>query len=357
MSGETSSEAAPPGSSGAGRGAPGRPGERPAAGKRGNATGRRNTDGPGEAPARAIRAARGQRRREAAWGYAFAAPALVLFGIMGVYTIVYGFLLSFAEWNGFWPRWNWVGLDNYADLLWRSPVHAPAVREAATNTLWVMIAVPLLTVAISFPLAVVLNSARRFGGLLRSVYFLPYVTTGIAVYFAWQYILEPNGAINLLLKSLGMGSLSQPEGFLGNPDTALPTLIVVMVWSSVPVAMLLYLTGLQALDRSLLEASQLDGAGWWRTQLSVVWPLLRPITAVIVLLNLRDSLQGFQIFLIMTNGGPGNSTNVLGLETYRLAFLSELAPTLGLASALGWLLFIAALVVAIVNQRALRRVG
>ncbi|RMI41938.1 carbohydrate ABC transporter permease [Streptomyces triticirhizae] len=309
------------------------------------------------APERAERASRRARLREAAWGYAFVGPALVLFGVMGVYTIVYGFLLSFAEWNGFWPQWNWVGLDNYADLLWRSPVHAPAVREAGVNTLWVMIAVPLLTVAISFPLAVILNSARRMSGLLRSVYFLPYVTTGIAVYFAWQYILEPNGAINLLLRSVGLGSLEQPQGFLGNPDTALPTMIVVMVWSSVPVAMLLYLTGLQALDNSLLEAAQLDGAGWWRTQLSVVWPLLRPITAVIVLLNLRDSLQGFQVFLIMTNGGPGNSTNVLGLETYRLAFLSELAPTLGLASALGWLLFLAALVVAIVNQRALRRVG
>jgi len=239
---------------------------------------------------------------------------------------------------------------------WRSPSYSPIVRQAGLNTLWVMLAVPVLTVAVSYPLAFLLNSITRFKAILRSVFFLPYVTAGIAVYFAWQYILQPNGAINFLLKSLGLGSLAQPQGFLGNPATALPTLIVVTVWSAVPVAMLLYLTGLQSIDPSLLEAAQIDGAGWWRLNFSIVWPLLKPITAVIVLLGLRDSLQGFQTFLIMTNGGPGNHTNVLGLEAYRLAFLSYLAPTLGLSSALGWLLFLAALLLALVNQRVMRSV-
>ncbi|GAA1273858.1 sugar ABC transporter permease [Pseudonocardia aurantiaca] len=303
------------------------------------------------------RAGRGPhfRRREKAWGYAFVAPALLLFAVMGVYTIAYGFTLSFARWNGFSPRWIWVGLENYIDLLGGSPVYGPPVRAAALNTLWVMIAVPLLTVAVSFPLAVILNSVTRLRTVLRSVYFIPYVTNGIAIYFAWQYIYEPNGAINGVLGALGLGSLQQPQGFLGNPATALPALIVVMVWTAVPVAMLLYLAGLQAIDPALLEAAKIDGAGWWRTNRSVVWPLLTGTTAIVVLLNLRDALQGFQVFLIATNGGPGDATNVLGLETYRLAFLSELAPTLGLASALGWMLFLVALVIALVNQRMLRR--
>lgn len=296
------------------------------------------------------------RRGERAWGYAFIAPAVILFAVMGVYTIGYGLALSGARWNGFTPTWQWVGLANYVDLLWRSPTYAPIVRRAGLNTLWVMLAVPVLTVAVSYPLAILLNSVTRFKTILRSVFFLPYVTAGIAVYFAWQYILQPDGAINFLLKSLGLGSLAQPQGFLGNPATALPTLIVVTVWSAVPVSMLLYLTGLQSIDSSLMEAAQIDGAGWWRSNFSIVWPLLKPTTAVIVLLNLRDSLQGFQTFLIMTNGGPGNHTNVLGLEAYRLAFLSDLAPTLGLSSALGWLLFLAALVLAIVNQRVMRSV-
>jgi ABC-type sugar transport system permease subunit len=310
-------------------------------------------------PAPAV--ARTHRRRrggtESAWGLAFVAPAIVLFAVMGVYTIAYGFSLSFASWNGFTPQWTWVGLRNYTDLLWGSETYAPVVHKAALNTLWVMIAVPLLTVLVSFPLALLLNSVRRLKAVLRSIYFLPYVTAGIAVSFAWQYILEPDGAINTLLRALGLGSLSQPQGFLGNPATALPTLIVVTVWSAVPVSMLLYLAGLQSIDRTLIEAAQIDGAGRWRLMRSVLWPLLRPITAVVVLLNLRDSLQGFQTFLIMTNGGPGDHTNVLGLEAYRLAFLSRLGATLGLSSALGWLLFVAAVILAVVNLRALRRVA
>ncbi|WP_411113039.1 carbohydrate ABC transporter permease [Streptomyces sp. 029-5] len=311
----------------------------------------------GGAPRRGLFGALREKRRQAAWGYLFVAPAIVLFAVMGVYTIVYGFSLSFAQWNGFWPEWNWRGFRNYTDLLGGSPTYWPIVKKAAVNTLWVVIAVPLLTVLVAFPLALVLNQVKRFQGVLRSVYFVPYVTTGIAVYFAWNYILEPNGAVNLLLKTVGLGSLQQPQGWLGNPDTALATMIVVMVWSAVPVAMLLYLTGLQSLDSSLLEAAQIDGAGWLRSTTTVVWPLMKPITVVVLLLNVRDSLQGFQSFLIMTNGGPGDSTSVLGLETYRLAFLSELSPTLGLASALGWLLFLAALVVAFINQRVMRRMG
>ncbi|MFF1450463.1 carbohydrate ABC transporter permease [Streptomyces sp. NPDC058274] len=287
-------------------------------------------------------------------GYLFVAPAVVLFAVMGLYTVGYGFALSFATWNGFSPNWTWVGLDNYADLLWRDPIYAPRVRHAALNTLWVMVAAPALTVLVSFPLAVLLNQAKRFQTVLRSVYFLPYVTSGIAVFFAWQYILQPDGAINSLLESIGLGSLAQPQGWLGNPSTAMPTMIMVTVWGHVPVAMLLYLTGLQGIDRNVLEAAELDGAGWWRTNTSVIWPLVRPITAIVMLLNLRESLQGFQTFLVMTFGGPGDHTNVLGLEAYRLAFLKNLAPTLGLASALGWILFAAALVLALINLRALR---
>ncbi|GHJ42403.1 carbohydrate ABC transporter permease [Streptomyces sp. TS71-3] len=297
---------------------------------------------------------RSARLREALAGYAFVAPAVVLFCVMGLYTVGYGFTLSFAQWNGFTPHWTWVGLGNYADILWHDPRYAPRVRHAAVNTLWVMIGVPVLTVVVSFPLAVLLNQAKRMQGFLRSVYFLPYVTSGIAVFFAWTYILQPDGAVNTLLGQLGLGSLQQPQGWLGNPDTALPTMIVVTVWGAVPVAMLLYLTGLQGIDGSLLEAAQLDGAGWWRSTASVVWPLVRPITSIVVLLNLRESLQGFQTFLVMTDGGPGDHTNVLGLEAYRLAFLKDLAPTLGLASALGWLLFAAALILALINLRALR---
>ncbi|MEU8269985.1 sugar ABC transporter permease [Sphaerisporangium sp. NPDC049002] len=287
-------------------------------------------------------------------GYAFVAPAVALFLLMGLYTIGYGVSLSFAKWNGFTPTWEWVGLRNYADLLFRDPTLAPDLHRAALNTLAVMIAVPVGTVAIALPLAVLLNSVRRLRGPLRSVFFLPYVTSGIAVYYAWRYVLEPDGPINFLLRSLGLGGLSRPQGFLADPSTALPTLIVIMVWGAVPVAMLLYLAGLQSINPSILEAAHIDGAGSVRTVRHIVWPLLRPITTAILLLGLRDSLQGFQIFRVMTDGGPAGHTDVVGLQAYHLAFFKGLSPTLGLASALGWMIFIAALVLTLANGRMLR---
>jgi multiple sugar transport system permease protein len=293
-------------------------------------------------------------RREALTGYAFVLPAVALFGLMGAYTVGYGLLLSFARWNGFTRDWLWVGADNYLDILYRDPALAPLVHDAALNTLLVMAGVPVLSVAIGLPIALALDRIRFLRASLRTVFFLPYVTTGVAVFFAWSYVLAPGGSLNTVLGALGLGSLQQPQGFLGNPSTALPTLVAVSAWSSIPVAILLYLAALQSIDPHLLDAATVDGAGAWRVTTSVIWPLLRPTTAAVVLLGLRDALQGFQIFLLMTGGGPGGTTNVLGLQAYKWAFFSDLRPTLGLASALGWLLFVAALLLAAVNLRVLR---
>lgn len=306
-------------------------------------------------PGRTPRPARRRYRlRESLTGYAFILPATVLFAVMGVYTVGYGLLLSFARWNGFTPHWIWVGFDNYLDLLYRDDALAPLVHDAALNTALVMIGVPVLAIVVGLPIALALNRIRVLRSTLRTVYFLPFVTTGIAVFYAWTYVLQPQGSLNAALGALGLGSLQQPQGFLGNPSTALPTLIAVMAWSSIPIAILLYLAALQSLDPAILDAAKVDGAGGLRTVTSVIWPLLAPTTAAVVLLNVRDALQGFQIFLIMTNGGPGGTTNVLGLQAYKWAFFSDLRPTLGLASAMGWLLFVLAVVLAAVNLRMLR---
>jgi multiple sugar transport system permease protein/raffinose/stachyose/melibiose transport system permease protein len=295
-----------------------------------------------------------RRVREALTGYAFVLPAAALFGLMGVYTVGYGLALSFARWNGFTKNWLWVGFDNYLDILYRDPALAPLVQDAAVNTLLVMIGVPVLSVVAGLPIALALNRIRFLRTTMRTVFFLPYITTGIAVFYAWTYVLAPTGSLNTVLGALGLGSLQQPQGFLGNASTALPTLIAVSAWSSIPVAILLYLAALQSIDGEVLDAARVDGASGWRVTTSVIWPLLRPTTAAVVLLGLRDALQGFQVFLLMTNGGPGGTTNVLGLQAYKWAFFSDLRPTLGLASALGWVLFVAAVLLAAVNLRMLR---
>lgn len=285
-------------------------------------------------------------------GLLFVAPAAALFAVFGVYTIVYGFLLSFARWNGFSPNWTWTGVQNYLDLLGANPPLANSVKVAAQNTLVVMLVLPLAVCAIGLILAVLLNSVPRFRALLRTIYFLPYVTTGIAVFYAWRFVYEPNGFLNALFAGIGLTGLTQRDGFLGNPYTSLAAVLFVLIWANVPIAMLLYLTGLQTIPESVIEAAHVDGASRVRTLHAVILPLLNPITALVVIIQLREALQNFQVFLLMTNGGPVDSTQVLGLRTYQLAF--DANNDLGYASALGWFLGAVAIVLAIVNLRILR---
>lgn len=293
------------------------------------------------------------RRSSRRWvGLLFVLPAVVLFAVFGVYTVVYGFLLSFARWDGLSPDWSWTGLQNYFDLLGANKVIGPRVIESAGHTLFVMIALPVAVVAIGLALALLLNSVRRFRAMIRTVYFIPFVTTGIAVYYAWRFMYQPDGAVNAILNAIGMHALTQPNGFTGNANSALAAVTAVLIWSNVPIAMLLFLTGLQTLPDSVIEAARVDGAGPFRTLWSVILPLLNPITALVVIIELREALQNYQLFLLMTNGGPLNSTNTLGLQTYSLGFGAN--TDLGYASALGWLLAAIAVILAVVNLRILR---
>ncbi|WP_328996092.1 sugar ABC transporter permease [Kribbella sp. NBC_01245] len=285
-------------------------------------------------------------------GYLFIAPAVILFAVFGVYTVGYGLALSFASWNGLAPQWTWVGLQNFRDLFLNDPLLAPVVQASAGRTAVVMVVLPLATIAISLPIAVLLNSVRRFRAPLRTIYLLPFVTSGNAVFYAWRFMYEPDGIINTCLRAIGLGALAEPDGFLGNPDTALAATVWVQIWVSVPLGILLYLTGLQTVDGELIDAARVDGAGSVRAFRHVIVPLLNPLTALLVIIQVREALQSFQIYLLMTNGGPIDRTNVLGLEVFKLAFSPS--ANLGQASALGWTLFVVALVLAIVNLRILR---
>lgn len=270
-----------------------------------------------------------------------------------MYTVVFGAMLSLARWNGLSPEWTWVGVDNFVQLAFADPIIAPITREAALHTLVVMVALPTLVILVSLPMALLLSSITRLRTFLRTIYFLPYVTAGIAVFYAWRFMYDPDGIVNTTLRSVGFGTLAEPQGWLGSPDTALPALIVVFVWTSAPLGILLYLTGLLTMDGDVIDAARIDGATTPQMVRRIYWPLLLPITALLVIIMLREALQSFQLFLLMTRGGPAGSTNVLGLEVYDLAF-GRLGFDLGVASALGWSLFAVGLILSLVNLRLLR---
>jgi len=296
-------------------------------------------------------------------GFLFVFPAVLIFLVFGLYTIIYSFVLSFFRWKGSSifslfpptceaPGCAFWGLQNYKDFLYADAGVAKLFWMAMENNLVVALVVPAATIMISLLIAIALDRAGRAIPLFRTLMMLPMVTSGIAVYFAWSSIYLSDGPLNAMLKAAGLGFLSAPHGWLGTANTALPALMVVMIWSSVPLAVILYLAGLQTIDRELYEAATIDGANSWHMLRFITWPLLRPVTFIILIFAINSAFQGFDLPLLMTKGGPANHTQVVGLRIFSFGFGDDLQ--LGIASAMGWVLFLLVFVISLINLRVFR---
>ena len=299
-----------------------------------------------------------RQRLRANSGFLFVAPALLLFLIFGLYTVIYSFVLSFFRWKGFTkfsilppvcepPGCAFVGLQNFKSFLFADRGVSSLFWQAMQNNVVIAICVPAGTILIGLLLAIALNRGLRGWTFYRTVMMLPMVTTGIAIYFAWTFIYLSDGPLNTILKTVGLSMLQAKHGWLGQANTALPALMAVMIWSAVPQATILYLAGLQTIDRELYEAAIIDGAGAWPLLWNITWPLLTPMTLIIFILGINAALQGFEMPLLMTKGGPANHTQVVGLRIFNFGFGDDLQ--LGIASAMGWGLFAIVFLISLVS--------
>ena len=296
-------------------------------------------------------------------GFLFILPALLLFLIFGLYTVLFAIALSFFRWNGFGqfsilppacelPECAFVGLENFQDFLYANPTQSQFFWRAFQNNVIIAVVVTAGTILIALPLAMALNRAIRGQAIYRTLMLLPMVTAGIAVFYVWSFIYEPDGSLNAILEAVGLGMLRARQGWLGQPDTALGALIVVMIWGAVPFAMILYLAGLQTIEKELFDAAAIDGANAWQVIWKVIWPLLRPITVIIVITSFNGAIQGYEQVYLMTNGGPAGHTEVVGLQIFNYGFGDQ--RQLGMASAMSWTLFVLAFIVALANLRFFR---
>jgi multiple sugar transport system permease protein len=296
-------------------------------------------------------------------GFLFIAPAVIIFLIFGLYTVIYSVVLSFFRWNGFGkfnllpfecqaPACKFVGLQNFMDFLYREPTFSKFFWWATQHNLAIAIFVTIFTILIALPLAMSLNRAARGQSIYRTLMLLPMITSGIAVYYVWMYIYEPDGLLNTALKSTGLGFLQATQGWLGQANVALGSLIVVLIWSAVPSAMILYLSGLQTINQELYEAAIMDGANGWQMLWNITWPLLYPITVIIVIMSINAAFQGYEMVYLMTYGGPAAHTEVVGLQIFKYGFGDQRA--LGMASSMSWVLFLFVFAVAMFNLRILR---
>jgi raffinose/stachyose/melibiose transport system permease protein len=262
-------------------------------------------------------------------GYLYLLPAFAVFTLFVLVPLGHSFWLSLWEWDGITPG-TWAGLDNYADV-----VSDPTLRRAFLHALVLIGFYALLPVAIGLLLAGLLARVRVRGlTFFRTVLFLPQVIAMVVVAVMWRMIYDPqNGALNELLRTVGLGSLAQ--SWLGDFDLALPAVGLVGTWVWYGLAMVLLTAGVQKIPPSLYDAARVDGAGIVREFLAVTLPALRGEIAVALTLTTIAALRNFDLVYITTKGGPGDATSVPAFQVYSRAFESG---QVGSASAIGLLL-------------------
>lgn len=292
------------------------------------------------------------RRRQALWAYLFLAPALVLFAITVVYPMLRALQYSLYTWPlGSAPK-LFVGLDNYRLLIFDDALF----RKALVSTLYFTVVSVVPTLALALGVALLLNRHRlRAKGLFRTIYFVPVVTSLVAVGYVWRALLEPTfGLVNTILRWIGLPG----PGWLADPGWAMNGIALVSVWRDLGFYMVIFLAGLQAIPREIHEAALVDGASPWQRFRRVTLPLLNPSIVLASVIGVISGLQLFTQVYVMTGspqqlpGGPLNSTRSAVLFIVQQAF----GPLeMGYPSAAAFLLFVLIMLVTLIQFRVVQR--
>jgi multiple sugar transport system permease protein len=278
--------------------------------------------------------------RQVRLGLLFISPWIIGFLVFTMYPMFASIYFSLTDFNILNYEPHWVGLENYVELF-QFDRYFPLSLSVTFRYAAMLI---ILGNLVAIPIAMLLNAKVRGLSVYRTFLFLPVMTPAIAAALTWVWILNPkHGLINGTLAALGI----EGPKWLASPNTALISIVIVAIWSS-GLAILIYLAGLQDIPIHLLEAAEIDGAGFLRRTLHITLPLLTPQILFNVITGTILALQEFSAPFVMTGGGPNNSTLMYGLYLYRRAFLDL---RMGYASAMAWLLFIIILVLTILMLR------
>ncbi len=287
---------------------------------------------------------RALRRRVSPTPYLFLLPACLLFLVFRVYPLINGLWLSFTSARLGRAQYAFVGLSNSRKLL-----DDPRFLLSLVNTAYYTVASTLPILALPLLLAVLLNRGVAFKALLRGAFFFPFTLSVVTVGLTWLWLLDPViGPFNYAMRRLGFPMPS----LLATPGTAMWGIVLTSLWWVTGYYLVIYLAGLQEIPRHLYEAAAIDGAGAWRSFLSITLPLLRPVFLFVFVIHIIGSFQIFGQVFVMTRGGPGDATRTVVQHLYETAFQSLFA--FGSASAMAWVLFAVILVFSLLQFRILR---
>lgn len=276
--------------------------------------------------------------------YLYLLPTIIGLLLFSAGAVAASFFMSFTRWDVIsTPEWVWF--ENYAGL-W----HSDIFWEVFRNTFYfVVLAVPVSVVS-SLALALLVNTGLRGITLFRTAYFLPVVSSMIAVALVWSWIFNPEyGLLNYLLRVLfGV----QGPAWLDDSAWALPAMVIVTVWKGLGSSMIIFLAGLQNIPGDLYHAATIDGAGAWRRFRNITLPMLSPTTFFVLVITLINAFQVFEQTYVLTKGGPANSTLTLSYYIYQNAFQFF---QMGKAAAVSYVLFAIIFSVTLLQFRVQKR--
>jgi multiple sugar transport system permease protein len=273
-------------------------------------------------------------------------PTVVLLGLFIAYPFVKGVLLSVTSAKVGVPG-EFVGLANF-DKIWNDSIFRVAVR----NTFVYTIVTTIFKLALGLWLAMLLNRHFRGKALTRAFILLPFIIPTVLSTFAWKWMFDPTfSVLNWVMFKLGL--INGRINWLGDPDLAMISVIIVNVWRGVPFYAISLLAGLQTISPELNEAAAIDGAKPWQRFWHVTWPLLLPVTMVVVLFSVIQTFADFQLVYVLTGGGPANATHLFATYAYQIGVGTGL---LSEGAAISLAMFPVLLIVVIVQLLYIRRV-
>ncbi len=270
--------------------------------------------------------------------YLFVLPALVLFLVFWVYPVLQLFYYSLTNFNGINYNYDFVGLKNFIRIFKEG-----SIVLAIKNTLVYTVIIVAGSNILGLILAMLLNVKIKGKTFFRTGAYIPALFSAIVVGFIWSYVYMPDsGMVASLMNRIGLNG--SEFNVIGNYNTALFAISVVDIWKNVGTTMIIYLAGLQTIDESLLEAGKIDGCTEWKLIKMVKLPLITATITINVILNVIGGLKAFDYSFIMTNGGPGKSTQTLMYVIFKTAFNDQM---MGKASAFSVVAFIVIIVITI----------
>ena len=288
-----------------------------------------------------------QMRRE--WSaYVFLSPGLLLFSVFTVFALIFAFYLTFTEWNIIEPDRPFIGLDNYSRM-----IEDEDFRRSVINTAYYTGATVPFTMGIGLLIALLLNQPIRARGFFRTLYFLPVVTPFVVVAIIWKWLYNGDfGLFNYYLLKTNL--IHEPLAWLSDQQLAMPSVILMTVWTGVGFSMVVYLAGLQAIPEELYEAARVDGAGPLARLRHITLPGLLPSTVFLAVIQIIFNMQIFTQIFVMTRGGPIDRTTTVLFYVYESAFQFY---EMGYASTIAFALFLMLLVFTGFQLRMYRRAG